>query len=446
MTEYKVVLLRERGVALETVKATAAIINRDFGPIRVDVREAEVDLRTVPEDGFAWSHIFGVVAHLAEAEGLPPDTFVHLLMSSANDRNWYAAENPGRMRHAFGHVGDFTWATTAPSEVIAAHYVCKAIVNALVTEAGHDWQALWHMAPRGCFFDFCGTKSDITFKLRTGDLCEECVDTLEGLGLGREFLMQLMRIMDRSRRPALGAARYLPADHSSDAALPFPVAVTRHKAIHAISLTHRLLALVNHVDALVRYSVVATWVLEHQQQALPDTPSLGWWVDSLADIPAFAEAVALLRKERIVRLRNELVAHGWAPREESTYGPEVARLQHVVERLEDLLRPFLTSHILFVPRSLPLERGVQRAVGDLLAGSNALHPVHGIALEGSPAAVGLTDLARVYLIPQGEHRFHDASAYILARVCPACQHEAVLLADGVQHIDVFAGHRTPLRA
>jgi hypothetical protein len=446
MTEYKVVLFRETGVPLEVARATAAIVNRDAGPIRVEVREAEVDIGTPHVEGFSWAHVFGALNDIASGEDLSVRTFVHLLMASANAPNWFAVENPSRMRHSFGHVGDFSWATTAPPEVIAAHYVCKAVVNALVTESGRDWKTLWHMDPRGCFFDFCGTKSEITWKLRTGDMCEECIAALEEAGLGRNLLTQLVQVMDRSRRTALGAARYLPGDQAAETMLPFPVAVTRHKAIHAISTTHRLLALVNHVDALVRYSVVATWVLEHRQPVLPDTPSLGWWVDRLGDVPAFGEAVALLRSERIVRLRNELVAHGWAPREESTYGPEVARLQHVVERLEDLLRPFLTSHILFVPRSLPLEGGVQRAVGDLLAGSNALHPVHGIELEGAPAAVGLTDLARVYLIPHGEHRFHDASAYILARVCPACQHEAVLLADGVQHIDVFAGHRTPLRA
>lgn len=178
---------------------------------------------------------------------------------------------------------------------------------------------------------------------------------------------------------------------------------------------------------------------------IPDTPSLGWWVDRLYDLPAFAEATAVLRAERVVRLRNELVGHGWAPRDESAYESGIARLDGVVERLERLLQPALSSHILFVPRSLPLEGGVQRAVGDLLAGSSALHPTHAIALEGSPARVGLTDLGRVYLVPRGEHRFLDASRYIVARKCPKCGHEAVLLADGAQHIDVFAGHRTPLR-
>ena len=443
MNTYRVVLLRERGVPLDVARATAAIVNRDFGPIHVELRDTEVDLGAPSVEGHAWPHIFDALTGLAKAEGLPPETFIHLLMASANDKNWYAAENQGRMRHSFGHVGDFTWATTAPSEVIAAHYVCKALVNALVAESGIDWATLWHMEPRGCFFDFCSTKSEIAFKLRTGDMCEDCVVALEDAGLGRDLLTQLVRVMDRSRRPALGAARYLPGDQSSDTLLPFPVAVTRHKAIHAMSRAHRLLALINHVDALVRYSAIATWVHEGRKQVIPGTPSLGWWVDRFAEIPAFAEAAALMRTERVVQLRNEL-AHGWAPQEESAYEPTIVRLDGVVERLEGLLRPFLSSHILFVPRSLPLEGGVQRVVGDLLAGSNALHPTHAITLEGSPASMGLTDLARVYLVRRGESRFLDASRYIVARKCPECGHEAVLLADGAQHIDVFAGHRTAL--
>jgi hypothetical protein len=445
MAEHKIALFRERGVPLQVALATAALVNKDFGPIRVEVRQTEVDLGAAPAQGFSWAHVFGALTDIARVEDLAGDTFVHLLMSSTNAPNWFAVENPSRMRQSFGHLGDFTWATTAPAEVIAAHYVCKAAVNALVTESGRDWKTFWHMEPRGCFFDFCGTKSEITWKLRTGDMCEECVAALEKAGLGRDLLTQLVQVMDRSRRPALGAARYLPAGQSAETMLPFPVAVTRHKAIHAISRAHRLLALINHVDAMVRYTAIATWVQEGHHQVIPDTPSLGWWVDRLADLPAFAEATAVLRAERVVRLRNELVGHGWAPREESAYAPDIARLDGVVERLERLLHPSLSSHILFVPRSLPLGGGVQRAIGDLLAGSNALHPTHAVTLDGSPASVGLTDLGRVYLVPRDEHRFLDASRYIVARKCPECGHEAVLLADGAQYIDVFAGHRTTLR-
>src|SRR5262249_33728645 len=102
----------------------------------------------------AWDDVFGALGKLRQDKQIPPTTFVFLLTKTPNENNWYAAEDPRNMRNGFGHIGDFSWVTSAPASVIAAHYTLKGIFNTLLDEAKLPWQEMWHQEFRGCFFDF----------------------------------------------------------------------------------------------------------------------------------------------------------------------------------------------------------------------------------------------------------------------------------------------------
>src|SRR5262249_27764537 len=141
--------------------------------------------------------------------------------------------------NAVGHVGDYSWVTRAPSEAISAHYVLTTIFGVILSKAGLKWEDYMHEETRGCFSDFCMEKSQLDLKLRTGDICGDCMDVAARIGVPDELLKQVVDIMESMRRATVSTAPYL-SSQDAHSRWPFPVAVTRHKASQAINATNRL--------------------------------------------------------------------------------------------------------------------------------------------------------------------------------------------------------------
>ena len=56
-----------------------------------------------------------------------------------------------------------------------------------------------HNDPRGCMMDFCKQKTQIILKMRTGDLCQDCMNILTNRDVNRSHARQLFTIMDGIR-------------------------------------------------------------------------------------------------------------------------------------------------------------------------------------------------------------------------------------------------------
>ena len=102
--------------------------------------------------------------------------------------------------------------TSAPNSAIVSHYLLKGIFNTLVQEAGIDWISLWHRKPRGCFFDFCEVKEDLNLKLRTADICGDCLSVFQSIGIPDSLLAQTVTMMESTRRQALNTGQFLPPE------------------------------------------------------------------------------------------------------------------------------------------------------------------------------------------------------------------------------------------
>jgi hypothetical protein len=105
-----------------------------------------------------------------------------------------------------------------------------------------------HETMRGCFYDFCLEKGQLDFKLRTGDICGDCMDVFTKIGVPEELLTQAINIMESLRRSTVSTGPYLSSQDDYNR-WPFPVAVTRHKASQAINATNRLKLLLDHLPS-----------------------------------------------------------------------------------------------------------------------------------------------------------------------------------------------------
>jgi hypothetical protein len=428
ISECRVVLLWEDGLPREMVEETAAWFTRCPGPIIVKVAGEPTHVDGIDGRPLEWAHIFGAIRNERLRLALPATTFVYLLLCSPNENNWFAAEDPKDMRSGFGHLSDFSWITTAPASAIGAHYLLKGVLNSLLHEAGVDWEAMWHEEPQGCLFDFCGVKSDLALKLRTGDICGDCLSVLRSAGVTEALLRQVATLMDAQRRTAVNIGQFSEGEPAF-VRWPFPVAVTRHKVAQASNELHRLLLLLDHFDSLVRFVVVTHAVETARSLEIPDRPSLGWWVESLAlvqgDAPALQEVRRIAENESIVSIRNEMRGHGWVSSDPRSYRTEASDLERVLAQVENRLAPFLFSHRLIVPTSIALQDGQCLVRGSVLAGSNPLSPPFEIRLN-NPLAAGLTNEREVYLTDTGMSSFKPMRPHIVSAMCPECRHERLL--------------------
>jgi hypothetical protein len=447
-SKFPVLLFYERGLDRSHAEQVEMWFNRFPGPVTVTVVDKKVRLPLTDQGVLLWDSIFEQLTELRIEANAPADTFVYLLTKSPNELNWFATEDEEQMRNAFGHIDDFSWVTTAPPSVIASHYILKTIFNVIVSEAGIPWETLWHKTARGCFYDFCDNKWQVNLKLRTADICGDCMEAFKSIGVPDALFRQTLSIMEASRRLALNTSQFLVPDPSF-LKWPFPVAVTRHKVVQASNQLLRFLLLLDHFDSLVRYSFLVRQIQAGQQPVIADRPSLGWWVSEMARSfggdADLKRVVSIAEREKVVHLRNERRGHGWMSVNEDAYRDDSTHLEAVLSRIEAEMEPFLLSHQLVIPREFKVRSGGYEVNGDHLTGSHLLHPLFSCRLESDPVSCGIAGLDEVYVTDAQMREFKLISPHIRAAVCPECRHPRILITDGGrQYIDVFVGHRVEL--
>lgn len=365
-----------------------------------------------------------------------------------NENNWYAAHDEGDYRTGFIHVDDFSWATSAPSSVVNAHFVLKGVLNALIAGFDPAGAQIWHDQPRGCLFDFCEEKTDLNLKLRTADICGDCMEILREVRASDSLIQQVIEIMDAGRLLSLSTRQFRRVEEQFNQ-WPFPVAVTRHKVVQATDPLLKFLLLLDHFDSLIRYFYLIREILEGRRPMLEDRPSLGWWVDQLARSlqgqPLFREVVRIAQQERVVSLRNERRGHGYMASHPEAYADEASQLEQIMARIEKELTPFLAGHRLIIPRQTAPKHQSFSVEGEELRGSHLLHPSFRTSLV-NPIDAGLGALNEVFVSDPAMQRFHNLSPFIVSEVCPTCHHPRILVTDGGdQYIDVFMGHRVRIQ-
>jgi len=57
-----------------------------------------------------------------------------------------------------------------------------------------------HVRARGCVMDFCDEKEDIILKMRTGDVCQFCLNRIKERGVNPSFLGNVFNTMENIRK------------------------------------------------------------------------------------------------------------------------------------------------------------------------------------------------------------------------------------------------------
>jgi hypothetical protein len=462
----KVRLVRSSDVGRDLLEKVYNLLIQEDGPTQFTKEEHSISFHD-EETPLSWHIIFDRCATYRSRYEIPSDDFLILLTSKSNELNWFSSLDPDGRRSIFIHTAEWdNYLIDCEPYYPIAHQCWSNLLHALMFRSLDDASHLWHDPPIGCVTDLCSWKPDITYKLRAADVCGACLSVLAEREAPINLIKQALSTFDVLRKHML-FSRQIRDIESHDDKLPFPVAITRRKLTTTTEPLRKFLLLIDHFDSLVRTAVLflGAAALRNdlanflRDKRLHERPSLGDWVKALQSLRDHAHGLVALPEDlatriqtvvsaaeqtNIVRLRNERRGHGYVDCYDLGYREEYAACSPIVADIESLLTPVLARlncyHVINTDRKKAneFEVTVKSMMGshpDFAAKSFCYEPKK---VENIPYK------DQCYLYIQNDAQWIALHPYVQFKDCPLCRHPRVLIADGQQYLDPYAGHRVDL--
>lgn len=418
------------------------------------------------ENEFDWNVFFEKCSEYRQEHNFDENDFLIVLTELRNNANWFSFFSTNGERTIFVHASDWEQYVYSDSEFPIAYEVIANILQLLsFNKLGESFLKYAHKQPIGCVNDMCYWKPDITFKLRTGDICIDCLSVFSET-VPKDIITQSITVFEYLRKKLLfNQAWHKPV--SFDEKLPFSIAVTKRKMGTTLDPLRKTLMLIDHFDSIVRTAVLILAGISKtkhqmrdflQERDLHRLPSLGKWVQALESlsnqvqqnfailpIPDLSsrvnKVIQLAEDANIVYMRNEKRGHGYIDCEDSSYKNVFMELIDTVDNIEKLLSPlfyqFNYYHTICLQR---IEHNIFTVRVYSLSGSDPTF----IEKEITTSFERIEDLPiqeRFYLVTSDSTRWIDLDPYFKYAKCNVCHHNRLLIYDGSYMLDPYVGHR-----
>jgi len=189
----KIHLLPDSGMDADRVGRIKELLEETKGAIGFRLHAA-VEVSTL-WDAATFDELFSVVSAARRSLGMPSNEYLILLTDRPNQRNFFASLDPRQTRNGFVHAGDWNLFLPCDNAVPVAFTVMNLVLLHKTEPDPDGWLKVLHQHAIGCVHDFCGDKRDVIFKLRTGDICNECIGRMRTKGLSDLYIDHAIRIL-----------------------------------------------------------------------------------------------------------------------------------------------------------------------------------------------------------------------------------------------------------
>ncbi|MBU3677364.1 MAG: hypothetical protein FGM54_09355, partial [Chitinophagaceae bacterium] len=152
-----------------------------------------------------WEQLFNKAQDYRKRHKIPNEELVILLTKTPNENNWFATLDPRNPINGFIHCDDWPYYIQCPSQFPIAYEVVALSLRRNLYHFPKDLMKLVHHRPKGCLNDFCENKPDIELKLRTGDICNDCMSELVKFQIPRTDINHGLDLFARFRERMLYA-------------------------------------------------------------------------------------------------------------------------------------------------------------------------------------------------------------------------------------------------
>jgi hypothetical protein len=150
--------------------------------------------------GLLFSELFAHSNECRVQGNIPEDEFVLTLTDHPNEGNYFASLQPGHMRNGFVHSGDWQNFINSDPAIPAAFTILNLVLLGMMVKDHDDLGKVTHEMPIGCINDFCSNKRDVAFKLRTADICNDCIDRMIQARISPLKIDQSLRLLENMRK------------------------------------------------------------------------------------------------------------------------------------------------------------------------------------------------------------------------------------------------------
>ena len=172
----------------------------------------------------SWNTLFSKCTSYRRRHSIADDSFVILLTAVSNQYNWFSAANPQHPNDGFVHTEDWSHFLDSDPSFPIAYEVLALVLQKFMFRNKGNMQRLVHQQPIGCINDLCMEKQDIILKLRTADICRNCMEALRS-ELPDQYIRHARNIMESLRLKMLLSQNFL--QHSA----PSRMRIDRYKKI-----------------------------------------------------------------------------------------------------------------------------------------------------------------------------------------------------------------------
>ena len=150
----------------------------------------------------SWRELFSLCEFYRNTFKINKHDFVVLLTLRKNALNWFS--HCDENKNIFVHTGDWEYYTKAPQKFPVAYQVVENVMQHLMKlDTEQIPNQYIHVEPLGCMNDFCQNKQQVILKLRTGDICHDCLSKMQEEKVDDEIVNQAIGIFEVIRNQLL---------------------------------------------------------------------------------------------------------------------------------------------------------------------------------------------------------------------------------------------------
>lgn len=207
------------------------LLNRNAGPIRFVQPESipaaleenicysmSIPELNSPEDykeknhrpALSWSKLFRELQDIRDTHYIEPTEPLFLLTDRNNDKNWFSFGNAKNDHYI--HTAAWDYYLGSDLRYPVAYLVVSNLIMYWMYKDMDELLDNVHHQPKGCILDLCQDKKEISLKMRTADVCSDCMavvnDKITTGEISSSAIAQLLAIMEDIRQQLVFKSRF----------------------------------------------------------------------------------------------------------------------------------------------------------------------------------------------------------------------------------------------
>ena len=148
-----------------------------------------------------WDEFFLNCIGFRRSKNISDDDYVFLLTEFKNHEDYFGWTDES-LGNYFIQTSDWNryFASEVNKHFPISYEVVAWILRSLMYDTQDELLKNAHLRARGCVMDYCDEKEDIILKMRTGDVCNTCLNRIKERGVNPGFLGNIFNTMENIRK------------------------------------------------------------------------------------------------------------------------------------------------------------------------------------------------------------------------------------------------------